>query len=478
MRIRNTIIVLILAAIVGGYALFIGYYSKPEEEQKLLGVKPDDISGITLEYPQRNTDKLIEIERKKGGDWRLEKPIGVDADQTTVNNLARAIAECQISKTVEDKPADLAPFGLKTPAAIVTVKTFAGKSPPGIDVGKTTPVGFNAYVKTTDKPAVMLTSSAFPPGMEKTVDQLRDRDLMKFKIDDVIRLTLAKDNGELIEIDRDGEKWRMVKPATELADPTQVRELLGTLVNAKVADFISDAPSAVSQYGLEKPHLTVTVYTGGGGAQESLLVGFKQSEQGKDGVYVRRGERVPVYTVHQYVASGLDKSVLDLRDKTVMGFEPSAVESADVKAASGEFLLKRSADGRWDVIEGAKSSPADVPVVERFLDELRDLKGVSIIADPMPSAVPFGLDQPSVQVTLTGKDGKHIGVVKLARVAVRQSSPAVPGEPSGPPNEYYATSTAGRAVYSLSDFTYSQFDKPAVQFRARAVASPAPTPRQ
>ena len=477
MRIRNTIIALILAAIVGGYALSVSYFSKPEEAQKLLNIKPDDIAGITLEYPQRSTDKLIEIERKKDGDWRLEKPIGVDADQTTVNNLAHAIADCEITKTVEGKPEDLAPFGLKPPAAIVTVKTFTGKSLAAIEVGKTTPVGFNAYVRTTAKPAVMLTSSAFPSGMQKTLDQLRDRDLMKFKVDDVTRFTLAKDNGELIEIERDGEKWRMVKPQAALADSGQVRELLGTLVNAKVADFISDAPANVSQYGLEKPHLTVSVYTGKGGAQESLLVGFRQSEQGKDGVYVRRGERVPVYTVHQYVTSGLDKSVLDLRDKTVMAFEPAAVESADVKAASGEFLLKRSAGGKWDVIEGGKSSPADVPVVERFLDELRDLRGVSIIADPMPSAAPFGLDQPGVQVTLTGKDGQHIGVVKLAKVAVKQPTAPAPGEAPPPSNEYYADSTAGKAVYSLSEFTYSQFDEPAARFRAKPAAPPSSTPQ-
>jgi Domain of unknown function (DUF4340) len=476
MRIRNTVIALVLLAIVGGYALIIGYYSKPAEAQKLLNLKPDEIAKIVLEYPSRATDKVVEVERKKGGEWRITKPIGADADQTVVNNLARAIADCEINKTVEEKAADLKPFGLAPPDTIVTVATFSGKTLPGIEVGKVTPIGFNAYIKTADKTAILLTSSAFPSGMNKTADQLRDRDIMTFKVDDVKRFTIAKDNGEFIEVVRAGDKWRIDKPGSYLADPTQVRELLSALVNAKVADFITDTPASVSQYGLEKPHLTVTAYVGKGNEQQSLLFGFKQNEQGKDGIYVRRGERTPVYTVHQYIESSVDKSLLELRDKTVMSFAPSQVESAEVQVASGGFTLKRAPSGKWDLVEGGKTTPADVPVAERFLDQLRDLKGVSIVADPMPNPQPFGLDQPAVQVTLTGKDGKPIGTYKLAKITVKQAGPPIPGESAAPRTEYYANSSAGKAVYSLSDFSFSQLNKPAFLFRARAAATPAPTP--
>lgn len=471
MRIRNTIVVLILAALLGGYAYYNAYYTKPEAAQKILNVDPGDIAKIELKYPDRD----IIIERPKGGDWRLVKPVGVDADQTTVNNLARAIADAEVTRTVEDNPTELEPFGLAKPAAIVTVTTYDGKTLPGIEVGRTTPIGFNAYIKMTDKPAVMLTSSAFPSGMNKTVDQLRGRDLMTFKVDDVTRFTIAKDNGLNIEIARDGDKWRIVKPGNYLADPTQVRQLLSTLVNAKIADFIADAPSSVAQYGLEKPHLTVTIY-GKGSASESLLFGFKQTEQGKDGVYVRRGERTPIYTVHEWVLGNLDRTLFDLRDKTVFDFQPSQVESADVKVGADHFTLKRAAGGTWDIEEGGKTVPADVPVVERFLDEVRDLKGVSIVADPMVSAVPFGLDQPGIVITLAGKDGKTIGTMKLSRIVLKPAAPPEPGETEGPRTDYYAISTAGKALYSISDFSFSQLNKPPLLFHARVDATPTATP--
>jgi Domain of unknown function (DUF4340) len=470
MSFRNTIIALVLLVIIGGYALYVGKFSKAvEETQKLYQVDPADIAQIDLKYP----DRELVLARKKGGQWDITKPIGADADQTAANNLARAIADCQLVKTVQEQPTDLQPFGLDKPTAIVTITTFDGKTYPGIEIGKTTPIGFNAYIKTTAKPAVMLTQAAFQSGMNKTVNEMRDRDLMSFTTADVQKIVLARDDGQTIEIDRDGDQWKIVKPGTYNADDTVVREALSELVNAKIADFINDTPSNVAQYGLEKPHATITVYLKNG-LQQSLLFGFKQTESGKDGIYVRRGERAPVYTVHEYVMNGIDRSLLDFRDKTVFAFDPASVESIDVKDESDQFTIKREVGGKWDIIQNGKTSPGDVPVVERFLDQLRDLKGTSILADPMPSFMPFGLNSPAVDVTMLGKDGKQLGEVKLSKVTTQPTTPPAPGETAGPRTEYYAASSASKAVYSLSDYYFMQLNKPARLFVERSESTAAP----
>jgi hypothetical protein len=470
MRFRNTIIVLVLLVIVGGYALIVGLGSRPEERTKLLGISGDDIAKIDLQYP----DREIVLERSKGGIWQLSKPIGGDADQFQANNLARAIADCEVTGTVEENPADLEPFGLAKPRTVVTVNTFDKKPHPSIDVGKATPVGFNAYIKTSDKPAVLLTSSSFPSGMNKTVNDLRDRDLMSFKIDDVQKFTLARDSDPPVEIVRDGDKWKIVKPAPYPADDTQVREALGTMVNAKASDFPNDKPGSVTQYGLEKPHITASV-TLKNGETQSLLFGFKQPEEGKGGIYARRGERAPVYVVPAYVMSGLNKSALDFRDRTILSFDPSAIDSIKIKLSSGEFTLKRGESGKWVVIDNGKTSDGDVPVIERLLSQLHSLKGNSIVADPMPSAEPFGLSNPPIDITLVGKDGKEIGEVKLAKIEVKPTTPSMPGEPAKPRPEYYASSSANKAVYSLGDFSFAQLNKLAEMYRAKAAPTQSST---
>jgi Domain of unknown function (DUF4340) len=472
MRLRNTIIVLVLFAIVGGYAFIVGHYSQTEETQKLLAVKPDDIAKIELKY----SDRDIVVERDKGKPWRLVKPIGADADQTQANNLARAIAEGVLVRTVDDKPAELAPFGLKPPTTTVTVTTFDHQPVPSIEVGKSTPIGFNTYVLLSNSPAVLLSEGAFGAGMNKTVNDLRVRDLMAFKLDDVQKLTIARDNGQTVEIERDGDNWKIVKPAPSPADNMAVRMALSTLVNARATDFISDAPANVNQYGLEKPHLTATVVLKNG-EQQSMLFGFKQSGEGKSGIYVRRGERAPVYTVAEYVMTSLDKSPLDFRDKTIVKVDPETVDTVKVKNSDGEFTLKRAGAGKWDVIVGGKTSDGDILVIERMLNQFRNLKGQSIVADPMPSAQLFGLDNPALQITLAGKDGKDLGTVKLAKISVKPTAPPLPGEPPQR-NEYYATSSGSKAVYSLSDFSFEQLNKPAPLYMLKPpepAAAPSPT---
>ncbi len=475
MRFRNTLIAFVVLLIIGGYALVNYRFAKTVPAAKLLGVKADDIVRIDLKYP----DRELAIERAKpDAPWMITKPLGTRADQTAANNLARAIANCQATRTIDEHPKALAPFGLAKPDVTVVVTTKDGKTLPGIEVGKTTPVGFNAYIKLTDKPAVMLTSSAFPPGMKKTVNDMRDRQLMSFKVDDVTKLTLQPDNGPPIEVDRGKNgKWEIVKPSEYQADPTQVRQLLSTLADARVSDFINDTPADVTRYGLDKPHLVVTVYTTlkGGEHVQSLLFGFREQGQGKDAFYVRRGERTPVYAVPAFVFTNVNKSLLDLRDKAVMSFEPSAVESIEVASDHGNFTLKRAPNGKWNLSSNGKTSPADVPVVERFLDQLRTFNGNTIVMDPMTHPEMFGLDKPTCQVTLVGKDGKPLGTVKLAKVNVKEMSTGAVSPSGIERTDYYATSSAGTALYSTDQFMFTQLDKSGDEFLAKAKPAASPS---
>jgi hypothetical protein len=476
MRFRNTLIALVVLLIIGGFAFVNFYFSKPVEVKTAFHIKPDEIAKIDLKYPSRE----LVLERKPGEPWMITAPVGTKADQTAANNLARAISECQITKTVEEKADSLVPFGLDKPQVTVSLTDTKGKTLPGLQVGKTTPVGFSAYLKFTDQPAIMLTSSAFPSGMNKTVDQMRDRDLMAFNVDDVKKLIISHDDGGEVEIDRDGEKWKIVKPASYDADPTQVRQILTTLGDSKVADFITDTPSNAAQYGLEKPHLGVMVYLGKGDQQESLLFGFKQKETGKDGIYARRGERAPIYTVAPWVMSAVDKSVLNLRDKTVLTFDSSKVETITVNPIDKpEFAIKRQGGGKWNVVEEGKTSPADTAAVERFMDQIHDLKGNSLIMDPIKSPEMFGMDKPALVVTMQDKDGRPAGQLRLSKIDVKKAPAVGASETPAPSNsqpEYYAASNSNTALFSTDDFLFSQLNKTADQFRAKQSPAAAATP--
>ena len=157
MQSRKTLLALLLLAIVGGFAYYIGRQPEPQKNHKLFDLKPDEIARIELRGPARD----LVIQRAGPSLWRIVKPVQTPADNSIADSIASAIAGLQVTDTVDEHPADLANFGLENPATTVIVTTTDQRVLPGIMVGSDTPVGSNSYIKTTDKPAVLLVPAGF-----------------------------------------------------------------------------------------------------------------------------------------------------------------------------------------------------------------------------------------------------------------------------------------------------------------------------
>ena len=470
MQFRNTLILLILLTLVGGYIYFF-QAGKPEEETvKLFNIKAEDITKLVLKYP----GEQIELERT-GDKWKIVKPIQVDADSAAVTTLTHEVADAQIKSTVDEHPTDLSNFGLTKPAVTVIAGT-KDKTLPGVEVGRTTPIGYSVYIKTTDKPAVMLTAGGFGPGTKRTVSDLRDHTLMSFKVDDVSKLAVKQDDGAPVEIEKDQGKWKIVKPGKYDADPERVRVLLSSLSNSRIDEFTVDNPDKVTKYGLDKPQLTVSVFTGPGQSRQSLEFGGKEAGEGKDAYYVQRGERSNVYTVHNYVFNDVNKSLNDLRDRTVMALDSDKVNQIKFSGDNKTFVVARQAGGKWTESDGAKSD-ADPVKVQQFIDRMRDLKAESIVQDSAADLGKYALNTPNESVTFLDKDGKVIGSVKLARIE-RRNEPQKGATPAPVQRtDYYAFSTASPTVYKIFEYDYSDLMKTPEQFAApRPIAAPSAKP--
>ncbi len=456
MSLRNTIIVVVLLVVVGGYALIVGLGSKPIPPPTLLKFDPKDVTAIDLKYPGREV--LLKLDRDGG--WRIVKPIEAKADPATVKTLTDAIANCQLKETLEERPADLAPFGLKDPRAVVTVTVKGKGTLPSIEIGKKTPVGYSAYARLAGQPAVLLVADSFSSDVMKTANDFRDRELMNFKVDQVQQFAIDRAGGAELELARDGGKWQIRKPARYHADPTTVQEALGALADLHVADFIVDNPAGLAEYGLDKPRFTITVYTGKHGESQALKFG-KDQIGGKNGIYVQRVGNPAVFTIYKESLNGFDKSLNEFRDKTVFAFQPSAVGRVDLENAMEQYTLTRAANG-WTIAWNGKTEPAKTAVVENFLDQMRFLKGTGIAADPMVDATRFGMDKPRVLIRVFDRKGQRIGELKLSETTV--TAPGPNGGPAGNQEFPYASSSSNRAIYSIDSYDYAQINKTAFDF--------------
>ncbi len=477
MRFRNTIIVFVLAAVLGGYALINVIGLKPVAPDKLVKVDVKDISTIELRYPAGS----VEIERNPDRTWEIVKPFRADADQTAADGLASNIADATISKTVEPNPADLAPFGLKNPAVVVTVTSSKAGVLPAIEVGRLSPMGSGAYVKVVGKPALLMTSSAFPSEVTRKPDDLRSHDLFTFNLDDANKVIVNVGANPPTELDRIAGKWQIVAPAKYPADPDKVNSLLTALINARAVEFVNDAPTDLSKYGLATPQAQVSVFTGKGNAEQSLLFGFKEPQAELNAVYVKRGEGPTVFTAQSDLLTKINLPIPDLRDKTLLSFDPHQVGRLEFVNRGKRYALVRGAAGKWDVVENGKSSPANNDAVRSVLDEIQALKGESIVVDPMTNPQPFGIDKPLEEITLVGIDGKTIGTIKLNQISATVPNEPTPTPAPGAPTQMrtvmgytnYAFSSATPALMTLKESDFSQFDMAADDFR---LSTPVPSP--
>jgi hypothetical protein len=439
---RKILVLLVLVAALVGYLVV---YELPEAEReatkdRLLSVDKDAVTGVTLVYP----DREIELARRDGG-WRLVRPVDAPADEAAVKSLIAMVVDAEVQRTLDEVPQDLAPFGLDTPNVVVRL-TAKDASPPPVAVGKNTAIGGKTYVRKGDEPKLYLTTSALQTGLNKQPKDLRDKVLLAFQDLDVTRVEIHRGEGDATTLARgEDDVWTV---DGHPADATEVRSYLASLRAARAVDFPDDAPQDLARYGLDAPRLKVTVTGKDQGATQTLLLGGQRKEGPSQHVYAQR-EGVPtVYALGDWSYRALDKGANQFRDKTVLRMEPTKVGRVElVRADAAPLVLVRSPEGSWRFESGAEGR-TDEGAVTRLLEDVEELRGADIAAEPAGDLARFGLDTPDVRLALADTQGKAIGTVLAAKHD----------------GMHYVARADGGPVFEVRDYMYARLDRQAKDF--------------
>jgi hypothetical protein len=446
-RFRNTAILAVIVAALGAYLYFVERpaVERESEQKTLLDFEPDEAVGIVLEYP----DRSIQL-TKVDGTWKITAPRELDADRAAVDNLLKSAAEAEEKRVADEKPADVAKFGLAPPAATIRIELKDGKKLPALAVGGSTPIGFNAYVRRGEEPAVLLTAGTFQAGVKKSLEDLRDKTILRFEDAQVRTLRLQPASGAATVVEREGESWKITEPIQAAADENAVKSVLASLRSMRARGFDDPAapgeppsdnaaePAEPADRGFTSPRLTVEVGLDAGDPQKLELGGEKPGE-GEKLLYVRVPGRETIYEVGSHVQTSIDKTADELRDKTVLAVDESKVTAVEVARKDGEgFTLERQGD-TWSVA-GAGAEVRE-SVASRLVEDVVLVKGTSIASDSGDLAA-WGLDAPPLEITIRSADGV-LGKLRL-----------------GPKDEHHFVAADGAPlVYEIQDFVYRRFDK-------------------
>jgi hypothetical protein len=425
MKIHSLAIAALVLAILTGFLYWSNHHKPAEDTSKISAdsspaiLKLDQNSVTRLDLKKKDT-KPIMLTKASSGDWQITAPEPLRADQGTVTGMLSTLSSLNSERVVEDKAADLKPFGLDRPALEVDITEKDNKSQELL-LGDDTPASGGVYAMLAGDPRVFTVASYNRTSVDKTLNDLRDKRLLPVNPDKIGRVELIKKN-EDIEFGRNKEAWQILKPKPLRADGSQVSDLVRQLTDAKMDLSSSNAKDAASQFVHATPLATAKV-TDESGTQELQV----RKNKNKDDYYAKSSAVEGVYKVDSALGKAVGNSVDDFRNKKLFDFAYDDPNKIELHNGSKSYFLSRGTAGSDDWWSNGRKM--DAASVESLIADLRDLA-----ASKFPDA---GFSSPTIEATVVSDDGKRTEKIEIAKsgdhyIAKRENEPALYRLDSGP----------------------------------------------
>lgn len=415
------------AVVVVAIALsFVYFYdskhsTKPpsdETTKDAFSIKPDDISRVTI----RRQSDTVQLS-KKGTEWDVTQPIETQADQTASSGIVNDLSDLKIQRSFMPTD-DVSKYGLANPTVQIE---FQGKnnSQHTVKLGSKDFSNSSVYAQIDGSRQIDLLPTSLLDDADKPVIQFRDRSIVDLNGATVTGLNLKDASGD-IGVTKEQAGWEISGPRKVLADSGAVDSLVSSLSSSKFTDVVSETPADAAKYGLVHPDVSLDV-TAQGGKQFHFVLDKKG-----DNYYGRDLARPMIYSIDATTYNLFNKTFFDLRDKSVLQFDPTAITTVAIQNANGIIECSQGKEDQWSVVQPAADKGKPVQSW-KILDPIHNAKALQIYDTPS-AAILAHLKKPEIEVTLTDKSKKTTTV---------QISAA-----SG--NSVYVRTSAGPAVYEVN----------------------------
>lgn len=436
---RSTLILLVLAAALGGYIWFVEMKrepssDEPKAERVFADVSQDDITALTVQAGNGDVTTL----KKDGAGWKIEAPIQVPADASEVSGVTSNLATLDITRVIDEAPKALDTFGLDDPRLKVT---FTAKGATRtLLLGAKTATGGDVYAKVDTAARVFLVPQWLEQGLDRTTFQLRNKAIVTVDREAIDHVSVIGAPGT-IELKKDGDAWRLVQPVAARADAGEVGALLGRLASGQMQAIVAEQPATLDTYGLQPARTTVTA-AGGGKTLAQVLVG---TPSGDAAVHVKDASRPMVFTVEKALADDLQRSVDSYRAKDVFAYRLFNLTRLVVtrNGTSRTFEKKKTGTGADATDTWVQTTPADANVKAATIDDIASR--LSTLRAEAWTTTPPATATRVLEVTATSGEGTQ------ERVTIVQAGDQMLAVRDGEPGAARLTAPAVTDVLGLLD---------------------------
>jgi hypothetical protein len=399
---------LVMLAVALGLGAYLYFYESKQEP------KPDKVKEkvFTLEKAKVKELDLASLAGahlvKEGDAWRLTAPQAAPADGTVVDGLLTSLQGVELEEVVSEDATDLAQYGLAAPRVTVTAVLEGGAPPQTLLLGDKTPDGANVYAKTGASPRVFTVAGHATGAFEQKPFELRDRDVLHVKRDEVRSLEITGPEGAYA-LAGDGAGWTIVRPLATRAGRWPVDGLVGALEGLRMESIAAEEAKNLKEYGLDPPVRTVKL-TLQDGSSRTLELG--SPAVGDKRFHAREASTRQVVVVPGAIVDDLAKGLSELRAKRLYEVATYEVASIETEAAGVKRAYQRSsqrgADG-VDVYKWKRTAPDAKDLdTNRVQDTLFAVGGLEVqgFVDAPGAPAGYGLDAPALKVSLKYDDAQ------------------------------------------------------------------------
>ncbi len=283
-------------------------------DKKLLQVDEDKISRVTVSVGRRS------IEFGKSGDdrWQILKPQPVRADNFAVGDLARSLRTAEMVSVHEEGGEAPGKYRFRRPFAVAEIVDEAGAHT--LTIAKSNDDSY--YAKSSDLGGVYEVSSTMAEGLDKPLDDFRNKKLFDFGFKEIAALDL-RDGDTRLRVEKKDEKWVLSSEGDRELDSEKVQTVIDSLRSLAATGFPSDDAADQSQYGLDQPAIEAEVTVAGDESSEKVLISAVSNQR----VYTARENQPTTYEVEKSAAEEIRRAIQEL---------PREEEESEDSASEGE----------------------------------------------------------------------------------------------------------------------------------------------
>lgn len=234
---------------------------------------------------------------------------------------------------------------------------------------------------------------------ERTRREQSER-LFTFEVANITKVALHNAEGDFLLERRDGEWW-LAAPIESRADVDQVDPMLRNLQGAKKRNSF-DPKGSLAEYGLDKPSVWVEVTGDEDGKSKTVRILYGETAAQTYQVYGRIAGESDIFTLSDYSKTQCQKSLLNLRDKTILSAKPEEIVRVEV-ARQGQATLDLSRPSakseRWGL--APSGAAADRDAVDNLLRTLHNTRATQILDSPTSPSTFFGATPELARATVT-----------------------------------------------------------------------------